>query len=632
MYIRFSLITDKEQIQNRQKGLDLPRLTDPEEFDLTGNSAESILTLARSFGLKEDYVWNIRLAKVLREAGHYSAAVPLFRASLHQDEQPWRAAAGLSIAYIDQGRWKDAIGSRRHELEILERNPDLLKRYSQTYENDLLSLAFCYEKLEDHVNLLEAYHKVHQRNPKNYQCATQLAKLLRNLGRKGEALEVIEEAEKDFNETTGNTRLVDWFLDLARIGIGGNLGPLTDTVIDVSRQSRPNLIQETYKTAMRVAKKMDAEAHLVLLAYYGNLLLQWCNQSEKASKIFEKVMETAKDSYFGTVFYDCRVMVADRLCNVYIDRAIKAGKDSVVAAQCMSNLASLWAVKAKPGIDLTVQAPDLEEVVRSTGKNTLALGLLYQLFGREQEARQLFRDHVKLGLDLLTDDDEENDWQGYERLFDVLVKANDDRGATAASNGISPKLNLKGRGVGVEEWLQKANSSPWPNVEASEIGAGHDKQSGDAEKQQQHIAEIEHPDTSSCSLYDLTKTTEEHGNDDATIGKAELTGFDYYFICDGICGKTSEVPDGIYACRYCLNTDFEAGCYRLLVEDKLPMNICDSQHEFFRRPDMGRPTPKGVLFVGGGCDDGTGTGEGGKGDRYIRETDWLAELRRVWDL
>jgi hypothetical protein len=57
----------------------------------------------------------------------------------------------------------------------------------------------------------------------------------------------------------------------------------------------------------------------------------------------------------------------------------------------------------------------------------LTLGMLYRLSGRNREARDCFKPHIKLGIDLLSDDDPDNDWIAYSKMSKVFNHAGDER-------------------------------------------------------------------------------------------------------------------------------------------------------------------------------------------------------------
>lgn len=53
---------------------------------------------------------------------------------------------------------------------------------------------------------------------------------------------------------------------------------------------------------------------------------------------------------------------------------------------------------------------------------TLLLARYFSTRGLSEQARHLARESVKIGIDLLSDADPENDWEAYNRLSTVLSK------------------------------------------------------------------------------------------------------------------------------------------------------------------------------------------------------------------
>ena len=67
-----------------------------------------------------------------------------------------------------------------------------------------------------------------------------------------------------------------------------------------------------------------------------------------------------------------------------------------------------------------------------------SLANLYNSLGKVDASKNLLSDDMKHGLNLLSDDDRSNDYEGYERIANVLMHAKDDLNALTAFSLIGP--------------------------------------------------------------------------------------------------------------------------------------------------------------------------------------------------
>lgn len=81
-----------------------------------------------------------------------------------------------------------------------------------------------------------------------------------------------------------------------------------------------------------------------------------------------------------------------------------------------------------------------EDVVYNYLDAKQAMARYYSQIGKLQEAKDLLRNEIKTNLELLSDEDPENDWQGYQGLAECLMVAGEREHATAAWSLITPNL------------------------------------------------------------------------------------------------------------------------------------------------------------------------------------------------
>jgi len=81
-------------------------------------SAEDIRATAEFGGFEKTADWHRRLARALRDAGHYEAAIKEFEEAISLDPDMWIAKAGIAKLYMKQEKYEEAI---QLDNEILER-------------------------------------------------------------------------------------------------------------------------------------------------------------------------------------------------------------------------------------------------------------------------------------------------------------------------------------------------------------------------------------------------------------------------------------------------------------------------------------------------------------------------------
>ena len=90
-------------------------------------------------------------------------------------------------------------------------------------------------------------------------------------------------------------------------------------------------------------------------------------------------------------------------------------------------------------------------------------------------------------------------------------------------------------------------------------------------------------------------------------------------VCDGYCGHTWSFADDFYACKDCIDVQFDSGCLEKLRNGTLESKICGKDHEFLYVPkwdeDEHARIPEGQMKVGG---------------ELVLVKDWLNSIRQQW--
>lgn len=526
-----------------------PKATDYEASDLAHNSPDTILEVARRFKFEEDCVWNARVGRVLREAGHYDTATVYFERAIKiagPEDDLYRPYTGLAKAYGRQERYSEAI-------EAAEKGLKFAKESSMYSESDrtMARKAWTAEILRWHAELKDTDSVIRLSKeilgsfPNQYGTATRYIEALNDKKEFTTAMEVFRKASSEMLEDKGYTRLTDWCNEMMWRPLydGGFYEALVKTCRSVGDVE---FAKTTYLDAMKTTKKTDSRTAFLLQADYGRLLLREMKKPKQAAHIFEKVLDDAKWSRKNSPTQYAKVFVVDLLCEIYVARALHGGKDSKEASINMEKLDKIWTRQIRsnsmPLTESTAEELFEGNVFMTTRNSTLSLVSLYRAFGQPEKTRRFLKEHLKLGLDLLTNDDEDDDWEGYLKIADTLSRASDNVGALAAYALVAPK------------WLPE-DTDPLPN----EPGGGKRLPTGSA--------------------------------------------LHWDFSCDGDCGTLAEYGlENFYCCNFCMDKCFCVDCFKLLMEDSLGFNICGKDHEFLFVPIV-KPFKKGTVPVGDGVMD-----------------------------
>jgi tetratricopeptide (TPR) repeat protein len=514
---------------------------------------ETIIEVARSFKFEEDSNWNARLGRVLRQAGHYEIAKFHLEKAVSQagPTERFRSLTGLALLFDGQENYKEAIDAVERGLKAAKEDPSTSEtektRIRRLWTPQLLRWYYILEELDSGIllgrEMLDSF-------PEQYASATRYILMLVDAKQYATAMEVLRKASQETVAGKECTRLSDWCIQMmwkSRWEVD-----FYWALVNTCRaMNELEFARTTYLDALKAAPKIDPDAPLLLQADYATLLLREFRKPKKAAHMLEMILEDVKKGRKDSASALVRIVVVDLLCEIYSSRAIIGGKNSKEAVSAMGKLANIWNQQPKSHEDPTEDIFE-GDVFMTTRNSTLCLASLYRAFGEPEKGRQFFKDHLKLGLDLLTDDDPENDWEGYRKISETLSRAGDNINALAAQALVCPKLI---------------------------------------------------PDDSSIP-------PTPGGTIPLPVGAQER----FSAVCDGCETANEYATEKMYSCLFCVDISFDADCYKLLMEDKLPFKICGKEHEFFYVPEL-KPFPKGSVPVDG---------------KIVPVKEWLADVRKQW--
>jgi tetratricopeptide (TPR) repeat protein len=251
--------------------------------------------------------------------------------------------------------------------------------------------------------------KAFEYKPDSYECAIKHFYFLYEMQRQVEGINFLRRLQGAKIQGKENTQLVELLLDgFHDHGVGSKI--LVSSRHTADRQ----FLIEAYRGAAAAATAQlkllkAAELELCLAnIYYTDL-----NDVNKATRIWQRHLNmggrsTKQEGLTGKI----RLRSNTALSQVYFRRALASPRGSAEQEAAVKNLEQLV---------LTKPSSSGEKEVISVNPASRCLGHWYKLAGKVEDAHACFKVHVKRAIEILSDDDPENDIEGYKQLGYVLV-------------------------------------------------------------------------------------------------------------------------------------------------------------------------------------------------------------------
>lgn len=605
---------------------------------------------------KPNSLWVVQMAITLRRLGFYKEAIEKSRIAHDLDPDNWRADFCLAQTYALQKDYTTAVQTLSALVSAFRTNQDRLKEFRDVFYTELLDfLGEWNAEISQYDAAMEAFREILENYPDNYETALKVITMLKRQEKFSEIIRFLQDMNKTMNDQ-GLSRLI------AMYHVYADDSTYHDTISFAAQRSNSlGALKEAYQDAVEAAKEDASKlAVLIALRYWYGLTLFHDHHSQKdhdeAVSFWEQNIAVGDSRGSSWDIRYTRSVTAAKLASVYLQRAKDAGLKSFTAQEYLKRLTFLSSGKLD---GINVDTP-------------LLLGRLYHLMGQDQQAKECMRGHVRVALDLLSDDDPSNDWQGYLKLAVTLAPFDDDVNALAAWSLIGPLED--------EEVEEKLESDPGIANGKLKYGIG---QAVDGGTDGGDIDDVDQITQQDLKTADLIHTTSRNPIEEVKVGietgvavadnvndqknattssvalakevmastflsattdkvptnggapagssfppqpeaaltspapKAKQGNLSNY--CDGYCGHVWTFSDDIYACKDCVDIQFEPGCLEKLRNGTLERKVCGRGHEFLHVPkwddDEHAKIPEGQVKVGG---------------ELVAVKDWLNTIRREW--
>lgn len=526
-------------------------------------------------GIKEkDSLWFQRIGETFLHSRVTDQAKQAFQQARSLPDAKWKSSEGLALAYEMEDNFQSAIEQMEAVVKELRDRAELKEEDRTDFVEDLSRLATWQLKLQPPQtwNAISLYQEILQHDPNHYKTCWKLLELFADAGRFDEGSSLLktmsDQSGKDGDLTRLGEMLLSFDFDL----------PLEtfDLVFQVTRKGEMfKEVLNTLEQVIKVARKRQRSSVLgPLLLVYGVALAHY-NEGEKrpdlALPCWEECYSLGLKMGWGSIGYFTVTLASKYASTYYLAQAISqhtAGSDPEAHVSKL--------------IELSSQAHDIYAVeyhLRSV------LASYYTLLGEQAKAKQHLLNHMKTAMDLLSDDDPDNDYQGYKAIADVLIHVGDDVNALSAWSLLGPDDPEDDKPADGEE------SKPAQSDEQSDKPIP--QENTPAQKQPRR-------------------------------GKLG-------YVCDGRCGKTWTYSDDIWCCKMCPDVQFDGRCLEKLRNGTLKRYICSPDHKWLHVPPWSdeeyREVRKDRVRIGGELVDGKRVG-----GQVVSVEEWLNALRDTWGI
>ncbi|CAG8908395.1 unnamed protein product [Penicillium egyptiacum] len=455
------------KIENRKnpeikRSIDLSR---PETIDASKIS-DAAEWARQKLGLDSlGYEETRNLARTFREYDKFAEAIEHFKLSCSLQEYNWLSQWGLSAVYAYQEEYALAI-------ETLEAAKNTIK-CRETREDDIelvgldRDIAVYNEKLGNSDKAFAIYEEMLRNDPSDYDAALGMMIQFHKTKNSEGLLKFLDSLKASIDDSTGLDRRTQTFhehydKDEYHEAI---LGLVSDSkTFDAIFESYQEAIVAAKEQLIKAANKgaIDEEAFhraCQALLMHNLALLCYDNGSENVERREFAIEQWVRVLQIDEIRHETFVSIAKgsvctKMANVFFHEAMRDPSNAATYLDQLEQLA-------------TYKPTYVDDFRRSTAYSSELVARYHALQGDQHKAKDALRIHVKRNLDLLSDDDPSNDWQGYLGLARHLMFAGHDADCLAAWSLIVPydEGEISPEESETETTLQELNGPMWEHCE-----------------------------------------------------------------------------------------------------------------------------------------------------------------------
>jgi tetratricopeptide (TPR) repeat protein len=551
----------------------------------------------------KDATWEVHMSGIFIQYEFGTEGLQRARSAANLDPSNWRTNLALAYAYALEGPDQDLTSAIENMALVAMKfrsDPVLALESPAVFcEEILANLGKWTADLKRYDTAMEFYDEMLERFPDRTQTIMDILQLLKQQDKASEIENYLRGLNTQINKD-GLSRLISLYHEFSANNDLAFYDLVTSTLTETDSMI---FVRETLQIAIEAATSDDKKraTAMYLRLWYARLLnhvAQCEDDRDEALRVWEEnLTPRASDNDTRTP----QLWTIIEIAPAYLDRARSLGFENPAAQMLMSRLKGLTETLDEIGIK------DIFNINRLVGRGN-------SLMGETENARSSLRKDVHIALTLLSDNDESNDWQGYQALAVALIPLSDDENALAAYSLICPTTDIRD---------DSSSSDTVSNDKESETTAGAESVDLDS-----HITKLEDVNSQKTvgnlpesSPEDGAKISIKKGRGAHKISSCMPGDGPLIYSCDGCCGRTWSFPDDIYRCKDCRDVKLDTVCYQKLKDGsfKLPEGKCHASHDFLHvpawDPEALQALPPASVKVG---------------NRLLTIKEWLDGIKKDW--
>ncbi|KAJ5623734.1 hypothetical protein N7510_000043 [Penicillium lagena] len=382
------------------------------------------------------------VARTLREFGKLDDAVETFKRASSLQEDTWFARWGLARAYNLQGKFALAVETLEAVKASIENGKFKRDKPGKSLHKLNQDLAWWYKEAGYVEKALDLYESILQEHPDDYWSVFGMTVVLHDKGGYTQLVELLEHLKKSKDEDTGldrRTRIFhefywsdDYHGTIAAAGKmlnGSGITTLKDsyrTAVDAAVERVQLAKDQRNREREKGAKEIMAmlKYHCAKFFYHNYTCTE---EKEMALSMWVQIIQL--DETDMSLFLERAKLYATRaLSSLYFESALQAGQDTELANKYIDHLEHLATLK----LDRNLTDEMKEKYPRQL------LARYYALREKMEKTKSVIGPFVKFNIDLLSDDNPSNNWQGCHGLAAHFMFAGQDDDSLAAWSLIVP--------------------------------------------------------------------------------------------------------------------------------------------------------------------------------------------------
>lgn len=594
-----------------------------------------------------DCLWYERLGEAAQSYSDIDSAISKFTKATECDNPSLNCFKSLAEAYYENDELLSACSLMEKALEMVNaaETPD-----QGELTSIYLRLAFWYNHLQQPERAIMHYQMVLKVDPSNQDALNGILTTSIESSPEQATHDLILEMSKLSSKEPGLYQLTSTILSQALdFSYGAPLRSLIS--ICLSHQSCIDALREAIDQAIEAARKQDLKIELLVLLLHRGLasLYNDLQHSQSSSQAIDFWM----DSY----------TITDQLIRKDDDEDNLKWRYQSFYDTIVNHLSFYYFEQTRKLPDSAESYLKLEELRRGfrfSGIEGITAADIFSaafhtLRGDRTAAREAVKQYMRISIENLSDDTDENDYWAAYIQFKCLSACGDELNALTAWSLLEPietdivakALNLD---EGPQQWLIDEmalfikTKCPLGATQFDRLNAVK------AELKTQLAAASEEPDESEnahARVEEIQKAltvlesvqvpeTNTTGDSSEEVPIAPLEEKDiakkFGYTCDGTCGdKPLDFNNGLSICKYCWDVGFCDECLPLLKANKLKKIVCNPSHEWLAIPKWNprgnAAVRDGIVQIGGELVDGVRVG-----GETVTVKEWLASLKKEWEI